>query len=110
MIEKLFVFGLLLSSTAGLQCYLSDFQELPVSFTIDGSTGSGIVGGRGSNQNENVVNNIKKQLNYIGELTNCDTPPETTLCVKQNSSVDKQVLRSGCITIIKKSKSIHFYI
>ena len=104
MIEKLFVFGLLLSSTAGLKCYLSDFQELPVSFTIDGSTGSGIVGGRGSNQNENVVNNIKKQLNYNGELTNCDTPPETTLCVKQNSSVDKQVLRSGCITIINKTK------
>ena len=94
MIEKLFVFGLLLSSTAGLKCYLSDFQALPVYFTMDNSIGTGIVGGRGSNQNKHVVNNMKKQLNYNGVLTNCDTPPETTLCVKQNSSVDRQVLRS----------------
>ena len=93
MIEKLFVFGLLLSSTVGLKCYLSDYQALPVHFTVDNSIGTGIVGGRGSNQNKHVVNNMKKQLNYNGDLTNCDTPPETTLCVKQNSSVDRQVLR-----------------
>ena len=62
---------------------------------MDNSFGTGFVGGRGSNhdQNRNVVNNMKNQLNN-GTLITCDTPPETTLCAKQHSSVDGLVQRS----------------
>ena len=56
-------------------------------------SGTGFVGGRGLNQNNDVVYNMKNQLNN-GALITCDTPPETTLCAKQHSSVDGLVQRS----------------
>ena len=59
-------------------------------------SGTGFVGGRGLNQNNDVVYNMKNQLNN-GELEQCDTrffPRETTICAKQHSSVDGLVQRS----------------
>ena len=89
MIGTLFALGVLVSSTAGLQCYLSTSPiSRSTSYNIDGGT-VGFVGG--SDTNEDVINNIKYTFNE-GEhvrLIDCEKEaPGATLCVKQQSSVE----------------------
>ena len=112
MIGKLLVFGMLLGSTAGLECYLSRNPHTRFHFDWKkGYTfGGGIVGGERKTYHTDVTWNMKNQLNYNGELTTCDTPPETTLCAKQHSSVDGLVQRSQRSIYISIFKSIHFFI
>ena len=91
MIGKLFALGILISSTAGLQCYLSTSPiSRLLSVNIDGSPTRGFVGG--SDTNQDVINNIKYTFNK-GELQptliDCEKEaPGATLCVKQQSSVE----------------------
>ena len=89
MIGKLFALGVLISSTTGLQCYLSTSPISHLTSTnIDGGT-VGFVGG--SDTNQDVINNIKYAFNE-GErvrLIDCEQEaPGSTLCVKQSSSVE----------------------
>ena len=89
MIGKLFALGVLISSTTGLQCYLSTSPISRLySYTTDAVT-KGFVGG--SDRNEDVINNIKYTFNK-GEfvrLIDCEKEaPGATLCVKQQSSVE----------------------
>ena len=89
MIGKLFALGVLISSTAGLQCYLSTSPISRLySRNIDGGM-TGFVGG--SDTNQDVINNIKYTFNEgnLVRLVDCEEEaPGAKLCVKQQSSVD----------------------
>ncbi len=100
MIGKLLVLGILITSTAGLECWYSKSPFVKVHLEkrkSDSLFAYGRVGGGGQMYppTQNMWN-MKNQLNN-GELEQCDTrffPRETTICAKQHSSVDGLVQRS----------------